>query len=258
MLFAPVLLMIMTPDVTAITPAASITAKTTLPKSSSPSSGFLHEAQRLGVNAVPKSRGRRAVFEHMPQVRSASPAVDLGPQHSMSGVTLRLYRFRTCGTPEAGPARARTILRLRPEESGAAAHTQIRTAPFEVMVLTRKGSLCALPAGYPVLLRGQLPPPTVVALDNLLYHWPFPPWPMLTSHPHTGSVRESVPTHSDFGLLRGREHKRSHASPRTRYLRGALWPCRLHRHTRGCNNGRAGLSQMSWAGVTQTLGRPAC
>src|SRR5262245_7897340 len=102
-------------------------------------------------------------------MRSAPAAVDLRPQERTPALR-PVHVFLRDGRPEAGPARARIELLVRSEQIGAAGDAPIDALVLGVPVGTREGPLRALLARHAVLLRGELPAPLFVRLDDLVLH----------------------------------------------------------------------------------------
>src|SRR5262249_40581967 len=72
--------------------------------------------QRRGVDAGAQPGGPGPVLEDVAQVAAALRAGDLGPDHPVGGVRLRVHPAVGDGLGEAGPAGARVELRLRAEQ----------------------------------------------------------------------------------------------------------------------------------------------
>src|SRR5258708_36748554 len=104
-----------------------------------------HEAQRHGVDAVPQIPRRRAVIEHMSQVRSTSGAPDLGLADTEE-IRWRLDHVLFRNRPgEARPSGAGGVLGFRIEDRRAAANAAVDAILIEPVVRPRTGELSVFP-----------------------------------------------------------------------------------------------------------------
>src|SRR5690242_16927790 len=104
-------------------------------------------------------------------MRLAPAAQHLGAAHEPGIVRLLLDRARLDRLPEARPAGAALVLRLRAEERLAAADADIGAGRLRIGVLAGPRPLGPVLTGDLVLLRRQLRLPLGVALDDLLGHF---------------------------------------------------------------------------------------
>src|SRR6185503_11582909 len=93
------------------------------------------QTQGCRVHAVPLAGGLGSVGEHVPEVGPAAPAHDLVAHHAVADVSAGLDRALAHGLGEAGPARARVVLRLRREQRLAAHDAMIGAVIVAVPVL---------------------------------------------------------------------------------------------------------------------------
>src|SRR5947208_3081326 len=126
--------------------------------------------ERARVHAPALTGGPGPVVEDVPQVPAATPAPDLGADHSVGAVVDQLDGVGGHGLGEAGPSGSRLELRVRGEQFGAAAGTVVDPVVVEVPVATRERRLGAGAPQHGVLLRCQLAPPLLIGLFNGLGH----------------------------------------------------------------------------------------
>ena len=98
----------------------------------------------------------------MPQMRLALRTGDLGADHAVAGVTVRLHAVTGQRQPEARPTTAGVELRVGAEQLAATADTQIDTALGVGGVLAGERALCALLLRHVVLQRREPLPQRLV------------------------------------------------------------------------------------------------
>src|SRR5881392_1903169 len=101
---------------------------------------------------------------------AAAAAVDLDPFHPVRGIALGLDDPRSGRPREAGPAAAALELVLGAKKLGAAAGAQESAGPVVVQQRAGEGPLGALLPKHSILLGGQLAPPLLVGLFDLVVH----------------------------------------------------------------------------------------
>src|SRR5439155_23550452 len=117
---------------------------------------LLLEIQRGGVDAPALAGRLRTVVEHVPQVRAAAPAADLGPHHEEAAVLAELSVGQVHRLGEARPAGAGVELGVRPEELSATGSAVVGAVGVCVPVLPGEGSLRAVLPQHVELLRREL------------------------------------------------------------------------------------------------------
>src|SRR5262249_49434900 len=124
------------------------------------------ELQAHAVHAVAPARRRRSIIEHVAEVASAAPAVDLCASSEQALVDAGGHRIFE-GCIEARPAGAAVELGLRREQGKIAPRTQVGA----MRILLVKGAApCALRAVFAQdieLLAGELFAPLLLALGDL-------------------------------------------------------------------------------------------
>jgi hypothetical protein len=124
----------------------------------------LVQFQRGRVDAVAQAAGRRAICEDVAEVGTAVVTGDFGTAHAEAAVDVLIDQFFIVRCVKAGPAAARVKLGFGTKERGAATGTVIGAGVVAVPVLTSKGPLGALFAGYMILVGRKLGAPLGVGL----------------------------------------------------------------------------------------------
>ena len=110
------------------------------------------EVQGSGVDAVPKTGGRRSVFEDVSQMGVTAATDDLGSHHEVATIRMLFDVLKRRRRPEAGPARAGVKFGIGAEQLISTADAFVNTFVLEVVVLPGEGPLSPLAAGDSVLL----------------------------------------------------------------------------------------------------------
>jgi hypothetical protein len=110
------------------------------------------EVQGGGVDAVPKTGGRRSVFEDMSEMGVTAATHDLGSHHEVAAIRVLFDVLRRHRRPEARPARAGVKFGIGAKKLISAADAFVNTFVLEVVVLPGEGPLSSLSAGDSVLL----------------------------------------------------------------------------------------------------------
>src|SRR2546422_4435395 len=126
-----------------------------LPRGPGPLPARGYELERRRVQAVAQAGRRRAVGKHVTEVAVTPSAADLGTDHPGTRVADGSDVVGIERLEEAGPARTRLELRLRPEERQAAQPARVRARFFLVQQGAAEGPLGAVVQQDPTLLRGQ-------------------------------------------------------------------------------------------------------
>ena len=116
---------------------------------------ILHKFERGGVDAVALMRGRRAILEHVTQMRVAPRALHFRPPHAVAVVGLHLDVFIFRRIPEARPACAGFKLLLRMKEISAATNAAEHSILMDVPILAGESALGAAMPRHLVLLRRE-------------------------------------------------------------------------------------------------------
>src|SRR5262249_45664866 len=127
------------------------------------------QGQRAGVDAVALPGRARPVREDVPEVAAAGRAGDLGADHPVAAVDVRVDALERHRLDEARPACARVELRLGAEELRAAARTAVDAGRLGVEILAGERPLGALLAQN-VVLRGREPLAPLGLCDVSLLH----------------------------------------------------------------------------------------
>ena len=124
--------------------------------------------QRERVDAVAQPGVGGSVGEHVPQMPAAPGAQDLGAGHAQDPVGPLDDGPGRAGPVEAGPARPGLELRVRVEQLRTTAGAAEDALSIDVQQFSRPGWLGAGPAQHRVAVPGQLLPPFVVRLGDLV------------------------------------------------------------------------------------------
>src|SRR5262249_21759624 len=126
--------------------------------------GRFRFTKRYGVNAEPEAGRRRAIGEHMPQVRVADVAVGLDALHAVARVGKISHDVGGERRREARPPRAAVELVGRVEQRRVAADAMIAARSEQPAHLRAEGPFGALSPRDIILLVGQGRAPFRVAL----------------------------------------------------------------------------------------------
>ena len=126
------------------------------------------EIERRRIHAIPQARRRRTVIKHVPQVRIARGAANLGPHHAVGRILVLDHAATRDRLGEARPARPGIKLRLRIKQRSPTAHAVVHPRILRVPVRPGKGTLGARLARHVILLRREFLLPLRFCLHNLL------------------------------------------------------------------------------------------
>src|SRR5579859_1865514 len=110
------------------------------------------EIERRRIHAIPQPRRRWTIVKHMPQVRIARRAANLGAYHAVARILVLDHATARGGLGETWPARSGIKLRLRIKQRSPAAHAVIHPRILRVPVRPGEGALGSCLARYVILL----------------------------------------------------------------------------------------------------------
>src|SRR5690348_6033151 len=110
------------------------------------------KVERRAVHAIAQAGGSRPIFEDMPEMPAATPAMDLGAAHEKAPVGFGLDRLLE-RRREARPAGAAVEFAASVEQRLAAAGAVIDPGAILLIERARAGALGTVLTQYPVLLR---------------------------------------------------------------------------------------------------------
>jgi len=150
----------------------------------------LYKLESHGINAITEASRRRAVFEHVAEVRVASSAKHFRSSHPVTRIGFELDALGFHRIPEARPARAGIEFLLGMKEIRSAANTPENSVFVKIPKLAGERALGAPVTRHLVLLRGEDLLPFRVRFDDFLDAHSAP-----LRHGHA-RVRCVVPRHS--------------------------------------------------------------
>lgn len=120
--------------------------------------------QRHRVYAVPQPGWIWTVIEHVPEMRIAAAAANLGPHHSVRVVRLRHDRARISHIKKARPTAAGMKFLIGSEQLLPATHALVLARSVGGLILACEGRLSSLLPRYVILVRRKLFFPLCIGL----------------------------------------------------------------------------------------------
>src|SRR6476619_5831477 len=117
------------------------------------------EVEGAGIDAVPLPGRTGAVREDVPEMAAAGGTGDLGANHPVARIVMRVDALERHRLDEARPTRARVELRVGPEQLRPAAGAAVHAGRLRVGIRAGEGALGALLAQYVVLVRAEAAAP---------------------------------------------------------------------------------------------------